>query len=127
MRVRLAAAYHLEAHFGRDDLICTHLSSRAPGREHHLLNNPYELMFEEITASTLVKIDTDENKVCDRRYTVDQTGFFINSVLQMALPDAEAVMHLHTPCGQAVTAMTEDLMPHAQTGMIVAHDLAYHD
>lgn len=127
LRVDLAAAYRLVAHFGWDDLIFTHLSSRIPGREHHFLINPYELMFEEITASSLVKIDTEGNKVSDTRYTVNQAGFVIHSALHMARPDAQAVMHLHTPYGQGVSAMAEGLLPHTQTGMIVAHDLTYHD
>ncbi|PZU74659.1 MAG: class II aldolase [Rhizobium sp.] len=127
LRVSLAAAYRMVALFGWDDIIFTHLSARIPGPGHHFLINPYELMFEEITASSLVKIDVEGNKVDGSGYTVNQAGFVIHSALHMARPDAQAVMHLHTPYGQAVSAMAEGLLPHTQTGMIVAHDLAYHD
>jgi ribulose-5-phosphate 4-epimerase/fuculose-1-phosphate aldolase len=127
LRVDLAAAYRLVALYGWDDLIFTHLSARVPGPEHHFLINPYTHMFEEITASSLVKIDVDGNKVMDTPAPVNRAGFVIHSAIHNAREDAVAVLHLHTPYGQAVSAMAEGLMPHTQTAMIAHHDIAYHD
>lgn len=126
-RVDLAAAYRLVALYGWDDLIFTHLSARAPGPEHHFLINDYSLMFEEITASNLVKIDLEGNKVGDAPGAVNRAGFVIHSAIHAAREDALAVIHLHTPHGQAVSAMKEGLLPHTQTAMIAHHDVAYHD
>lgn len=126
-RVDLAAAYRLVALYGWDDLIFTHLSARVPGPEHHFLINPYDMMFEEITASSLVKIDVNGNPVGPATHPVNPAGFTIHSALHMAREDAAAVMHLHTPYGQAVSAMEFGLLPHTQTAMIAAHDIAYHD
>ncbi len=127
VRVDLAAAYRLVALYGWDDMIFTHLSARAPGPEHHFLINPYNLMFEEITASSLVKIDVDGNPVLPTPYITNPAGFTIHSAIHMAREDALAVMHLHTPYGQAVSAMKCGLLPHTQTAMIAAHGVAYHD
>ncbi len=126
-RVDLAAAYRLVALYGWDDLIFTHLSARVPGPEHHFLINPYDMMFEEITASSLVKIDVEGNPVGASEHPVNPAGFTIHSAIHMAREDAAAVMHLHTPYGQAVSAMEWGLLPHTQTAMIAAHDVAYHD
>ena len=126
-RVDLAAAYRLVALHGWDDLIFTHLSARVPGPEHHFLINPYNLMFEEITASSLVKIDVHGNAIGETPYITNPAGFTIHSAVHMAREDALAVMHLHTPHGQAVAAMADGLLPHSQTAMIAAHDIAYHD
>lgn len=126
-RVNLAAAYRLVALYGWDDLIFTHLSARVPGPEHHFLINPYTHMFEEITASSLVKIDVEGNRVDDSPAPVNRAGFVIHSAIHMSRPDAAAVLHLHTPHGQAVSAMGEGLLPHTQTAMIAHHDVAYHD
>jgi ribulose-5-phosphate 4-epimerase/fuculose-1-phosphate aldolase len=127
LRCELAAAYRLVAHFGWDDLVFTHLSVRVPGPEHHFLLNPYQLMFREITASSLVKVDVDGNPVMDGPYSVNAAGFTIHSAIHMARKDAHAVIHLHTPHGQAVSAMRDGLMPHTQTAMTILGDLAYHD
>ncbi|MCP3736470.1 class II aldolase/adducin family protein [Sphingomonas sp. RP10(2022)] len=127
LRVDLAAAYRLVALYGWDDLIFTHLSARVPGPEHHFLINPYNMMFEEITASSLVKIDVEGNKVADTPAPVNRAGFVIHSAIHAARDDAAAVLHLHTPHGQAVSAMAEGLLPHTQTAMIAGHDVAYHD
>ena len=127
LRVDLAAAYRLVALYGWDDLIFTHLSARVPGPEHHFLINPYNMMFEEITASSLVKIDLDGNPVGDASAPVNRAGFVIHSAIHAAREDAAAVLHLHTPHGQAVSAMKEGLLPHTQTAMIAGHDVAYHD
>jgi len=126
-RVDLAAAYRLVALYGWDDLIFTHLSARVPGPEHHFLINPYDMMFEEITASSLVKIDVEGQPVGPTDHPVNPAGFTIHSAIHMARDDAGAVMHLHTPHGQAVSAMEWGLLPHTQTAMIAAHDVAYHD
>ncbi|MBU1345591.1 MAG: class II aldolase/adducin family protein [Alphaproteobacteria bacterium] len=126
-RVDLAAAYRLVALYGWDDLIFTHLSARVPGPEHHFLINDYQNMFEEMTASNLIKIDLDGNKVDDVPGMVNSAGFIIHSALHMAREDANAVIHLHTPHGQAVSAMKEGLTPHTQTAMIAHHGVAYHD
>lgn len=127
LRVDLAAAYRLVALYGWDDLIFTHLSARVPGPEHHFLINDYTLMFEEITASNLIRIDLNGDKVGDQPGLVNRAGFVIHSAIHGARDDARAVIHLHTPHGQAVSAMREGLLPHTQTAMIAHHDLAYHD
>lgn len=127
VRVDLAAAYRLVALYGWDDLIFTHLSARVPGPEHHFLINPYDMMFEEITASSLVKIDVEGQPVVPTSHPVNPAGFTIHSALHMNCEDAHAVMHLHTPAGQAVSAMSEGLLPHTQTAMIAGSDIAYHD
>ena len=127
IRVDLAAAYRLVAHYGWDDLIFTHLSARVPGPEHHFLINPYQLMFEEITASSLVKIDTEGKPVMPTPYVTNAAGFTIHSALHMARDDAHAVMHLHTPAGQAVAAQAEGLMPLTQTAMLIRDEVAYHE
>ena len=127
VRVDLAAAYRLVAHYGWDDLIFTHLSARVPGPDHHFLINPYDMMFDEITASSLVKIDMDGKPVGQASHPVNPAGFTIHSAVHMAREDAQAVMHLHTTCGQAVSAMAFGLLPHTQTSMIAGADVAYHD
>jgi ribulose-5-phosphate 4-epimerase/fuculose-1-phosphate aldolase len=127
LRVDLAAAYRLVALYGWDDLIFTHISARVPGPEHHFLINPYTHMFEEITASSLIKIDIEGNKVTDTPAPVNRAGFVIHSAIHAGREDAVAVLHLHTPHGQAVSAMAEGLLPHTQTSMIAGHDVAYHD
>ncbi len=127
IRVDLAAAYRLVAYYGWDDLIFTHLSARIPGPEHHFLLNPYQLMFEEVTASSLVKVDVHGNPVDPTPFITNPAGFTIHSAVHMAREDAGAVMHLHTPAGQAVAAHEEGLLPLTQTAMLVRGDLAFHD
>lgn len=127
VRIDLAAAYRLIALYGWDDLIFTHLSARVPGPEHHFLLNPYDLMFEEITASSLVKVDVDGRPVLPTPHKVNPAGFTIHSAIHMARGDAKAVMHLHTPHGQAVSAMAYGLLPHTQTAMMADGQLAYHE
>ena len=126
-RLDLAALYRLVAHYGWDDLIFTHLSARVPGPEHHFLINPYGLMFEEITASSLVKIDLDGNVVMESPYRINPAGFTIHSAIHAAREDALCVMHLHTDDGVAVSAQADGLMPITQTAMIVSSDVAYHE
>ena len=127
IRVDLAAAYRMVAHYGWDDIIFTHLSARVPGPEHHFLLNPYNLMFEEVTASSLVKVDERGNPVEPTPFITNPAGFTIHSAVHMARADAGAVMHLHTPFGQAVSAHSDGLLPLTQTAMLVRDDVAFHD
>lgn len=127
LRVDLAAAYRIVADYGWDDLIFTHLSVRIPGPEHHFLLNPYNLMFEEITASSLVKVDIEGSAVEQTPFITNPAGFTIHSAVHMAREDAQAVMHLHTPAGQAVSAQAHGLLPLTQAAMLVRDDIAYHD
>ena len=126
-RVDLAAAYRLVALYGWDDLIFTHISGRVPGPEHHFLINPYGMMFEEITASSLVKIGMDGNPIGNSPYPVNPAGFTIHSAVHEVREDAGCVMHLHTPDGTAVATSSERLLPLNQTAQLVLGDLAYHD
>jgi ribulose-5-phosphate 4-epimerase/fuculose-1-phosphate aldolase len=126
-RVDLAATYRLVAHYGWDDMIFTHISARVPGPEHHFLINPYGMLFEEITASSLVKIDVDGNKVVDSPYPVNPAGFTIHSAIHMNREDAHCVIHLHTTDGIAVSAQADGLLPLDQHAMMVTGDLSYHD
>ena len=127
LRVDLAAAYRMVASYGWDDLIFTHLSVRIPGPEHHFLLNPYNLMFEEVTASSLIKVDVDGNPVEPTPFITNPAGFTIHSAVHMAREDAHAVMHLHTPHGQAVSAQVDGLLALTQAAMLVREDLAYHE
>jgi len=127
VRVDLAAAYRLVALYGWDDLIFTHISARVPGPEHHFLINPYGLMFEEITASSLVKVGMDGNPVGESPYPVNPAGFTIHSAVHEVREDAGCVIRLHTPDGTAVATSSERLLPLNQTAQLVIGDLAYHD
>jgi ribulose-5-phosphate 4-epimerase/fuculose-1-phosphate aldolase len=127
VRVDLACAYRMVAYYGWDDLIFTHLSARIPGPEHHFLLNPYQLMFEEVTASSLVKVDVHGNPVEPTPFITNPAGFTIHSAIHMAREDAQAVMHLHTPAGQAVSAHAEGLLPLTQTAMLVRGEIAFHE
>ena len=127
IRVDLACAYRMVAYYGWDDLIFTHLSARIPGPEHHFLLNPYQLMFEEVTASSLVKVDVQGNPVDRTPFITNPAGFTIHSAVHMAREDAQAVMHLHTPAGQAVAAHSEGLLPLTQTAMLIRQDIGFHD
>jgi ribulose-5-phosphate 4-epimerase/fuculose-1-phosphate aldolase len=126
-RVNLAACYRLIAYYGWDDLVDTHISARVPGPEHHFLINPYGLMFDEITASSLVKVDLDGNQLTDSPYSINPAGFTIHSAIHEVREDAGCVIHLHTPDGTAVASCTEGLLPLNQTAQLVTFDLAYHD
>lgn len=126
-RVELAALYRLVALHGWDDMIFTHISARIPGPEHHFLINPYGLFFEEITASSLVKIDLEGNIIQETPYFINPAGFTIHSAIHAAREDAHYVMHLHTDQGVAVAAQAEGLLPLTQHALIVLPHLAYHD
>lgn len=127
VRVDLAAAYRLVDYYGWTDMIFTHLSARVPGPEHHFLINPYGMMFDEVTASNLVKIDLDGNVVMHTGYDVNPAGFCIHSAIHMAREDARAVMHLHTDDGAAVASMADGLLPLTQTAMVLVDEVAYHE
>src|SRR5437660_2018545 len=126
-RVDLSAAYRLVALYGWDDLIFTHISARVPGADHHFLLNPYGVMVEEVTASSLVKIDLHGNKVMESPYFVNPAGFTIHSAVHEARADALCVMHLHTRHGIAVSAQENGLLPLSQQAMFALSSLAYHD
>src|SRR5438477_664313 len=127
VRVDLAAAYRLVALYGWDDLIFTHISARVPGAEHHFLLNPYGMMFEEVTASSLVKIDLHGNKLMATPHFINPAGFTIHSAVHEAREDALCVMHLHTRHGIAVSAQKDGLLPLSQQAMFALASLAYHD
>ena len=126
-RVELAALYRLVAMYGWDDLIYTHISARIPGPEHHFLINPYGMLFEEITASSLVKIDLDGAILQESPYFINPAGFTIHSAIHSAREDAKFVMHLHSDQGVAVAAQKDGLLPLSQHALIVLPRLAYHD
>jgi ribulose-5-phosphate 4-epimerase/fuculose-1-phosphate aldolase len=126
MRVDLAAAYRLVALFGWDDLIFTHITCKVPGTEHFLIN-PYGQAFEEITASSLLKIDLAGNKVMESPYPVNPAGFVIHGCIHAARKDAGCVMHTHSLNGVAVSAQRRGLLPISQQAFVVLSSLAYHD
>jgi ribulose-5-phosphate 4-epimerase/fuculose-1-phosphate aldolase len=126
-RVDLAAAYRLVAHFGWDDLIFTHISARVPGPEHHFLINPYGTTFEEITASSLVKVDLEGRKVLEASGDINPAGFVIHSAVHAAREDANCALHVHSVNGVAVSAQDEGLLPLSQHSIFVLSSLAYHD
>ena len=127
LRVDLAATYRLIAMYGWDDMIFTHISVHVPGPEHHFLINPYGMLFEEITASSLVKVDLEGNIVMDSPYFVNPAGFTIHSAIHMAREDAQCVLHLHTDDGVAVSAQKDGLLPISQNSLLVRSHLAYHE
>lgn len=127
LRIDLAATYRLIALHGWDDLVFTHVSARVPGPEHHFLINPYGMLFDEITASSLVKVDAAGNKVSESPYPVNPAGFVIHSAVHAAREDAGCVLHTHTPAGIAVASRKEGLMPISQQATIALATLGYHD
>lgn len=127
LRVDLAAAYRLVAAFKWDDLVFTHISARVPGADNQFLINPYGLMFEEITASSLLKIDTAGNKLDDSPYDVNPAGFTIHSAIHAVRHDAQCVLHTHTLNGIAVSAQKGGVLPLSQQSIFVLSDIGYHD
>ncbi|MFC9246034.1 class II aldolase/adducin family protein [Streptomyces sp. NPDC057136] len=127
LRRELAAVYRLVAHFRMTDLIFTHISMRLPGPDHHFLINPYGLLFEEITASNLVKIDLSGNPVGPTPYPVNPAGFVIHSAIHAAREDAHCVLHTHTKAGCAVAAQRDGLLPLNQMSMEFYNRVGYHD
>lgn len=127
MRVNLAACYRLIASYGWDDLVFTHISARVPDTEDEFLINPYGLLFEEITASNLVKVNQAGEKVSPSEYDVNPAGFTIHSAVHDARSDAHCVLHLHTSDGVAVSTQKQGLLPISQQSLFPLSNLAYHD
>jgi ribulose-5-phosphate 4-epimerase/fuculose-1-phosphate aldolase len=127
LRVDLAACYRLVALYGWSDLVFTHISARIPGPEHHFLINPYGLMFDEITASSLVKVDQTCNKLTDSPFPVNPAGFTIHSCIHEVRDDAGCVLHTHSRAGVAVSAQKCGVLPISQQSTFVLASLAYHD
>lgn len=128
IRRDLAAAYRLIAHFGMDDLISTHLSARLPGKAHRFLLNPYGMMFDEITASSLVVVDPEGHAIQrEDAAKINNAGFTIHSAVHMARDDAQCVIHTHTLAGMAVAAQEHGLLPLNQKSMCFYRRIAYHD
>ncbi|HYC43629.1 MAG TPA: class II aldolase/adducin family protein [Noviherbaspirillum sp.] len=125
-RVDLAACYRLVANFGWSDLVFTHITARVPGEEDRFLINPYGMMFDEITASSLVKIDLDGNKVEESPFPVNPAGFTIHSAIHAVRHDAQCVLHTHSVNGVAVSAQKEGVLPISQQSIFVLSSLAYH-
>jgi len=126
-RVNLAACYRLVALYGWDDLVDTHISARVPGPDHHFLINPYGLMFEEITASSLVKVDLHGNQLSESEYSINPAGFTIHSAIHAARHDAICVLHTHTVAGIAVACQKRGLLPLNQWSLQFTDSLVYHD
>jgi ribulose-5-phosphate 4-epimerase/fuculose-1-phosphate aldolase len=125
-RVDLAAAYRLVAMFHWDDLVFTHITAKIPGTEHYLIN-PYGLMFDEITASSLVKIDIEGKVLQDTPFAINPAGFVIHSAVHAVRHDVQCVMHTHTLNGVAVSAQKRGLLPISQQSIFVLASLGYHD
>jgi ribulose-5-phosphate 4-epimerase/fuculose-1-phosphate aldolase len=128
-RVDLAACYRLVALYDMTDLVYNHITVRVPDTEDHVLINPYGMLYEEITASSLIKIDLEGNTVLqpDHDYSVNAAGYVIHSAVHSARHDVQCVIHTHTRAGTAVSALADGLMPLSQTAMRFAGHLAYHD
>ncbi|MFT5391432.1 MAG: ribulose-5-phosphate 4-epimerase/fuculose-1-phosphate aldolase [Gammaproteobacteria bacterium] len=127
-REKLAAVYRIFAKMGMDDLIYTHISARVPGPEHHFLINPFGLMYEEVTASNLVKIDLAGNKLdANEPHEINYAGYIIHSAVHEAIPHAQCVVHLHTDCGVAVSAQRDGLLALTQFNVFQYGGMAYHD
>lgn len=127
LRIDLAACYRLVALYGWDDLVFTHISAKIPGPEEHFLINPYGMMFEEISASSLVKVDLHGNIVGKTEHPINPAGFVIHSAVHAARPDVACVLHTHTLNGVAVSAQREGLLPISQQSLFVLASLGYHD
>lgn len=126
-RVELAACYRLVAHFNWDDLIFTHISARVPGTENHFLINPYGFLFDEITASSLVKVDLEGKIIMYSPYEINPAGFTIHSAVHAARHDVSCVLHTHSLYGTAVSAQKNGLLPISQTSLFPLSGLSYHD
>lgn len=126
-RVELAAAYRLVAHYGMTEMTGNHISCCVPGESGHFLINPYGMLYEDVTASSLIKIDMKGNVVISTgEYGVNRAGFVIHAAVHSARADAFCVAHTHTAAGQAISALKCGLLPISQTSMRFLH-VAYHD
>lgn len=126
VRVDLAAAYRLVDHYGWSDLIGTHISARVPDQKDTFLINPYGLLFDEITASSLVKVDEDGALLSETEYDVNPAGFVIHSAVHMAKPELACALHTHTPAGVAVASQRDGLLPLTQHALAIYAHTAYH-
>ena len=126
LRVDLAACYRLVAAYGWSDLIFTHISARIPGPEHQFLINPYGMLFEEVTASSLIKIDQQGEKLSESPHPVNRAGFVIHSAVHAVREDAGCVLHTHTRAGVAVSAQACGVLPISQQSTFVLASLGYH-
>jgi ribulose-5-phosphate 4-epimerase/fuculose-1-phosphate aldolase len=127
VRVDLAASYRLVARFGWEDLVFTHITARVPGTDDQFLINPYGVFFDEITASSLVKIDVNGGKLMESPFPVNPAGFIIHSAIHAARHDARCVLHTHTLNGIAVSTQRAGLLPISQHSISVLSSLGYHD
>ena len=126
-RQDLAAFYRTIPYFGWDDLIFTHISAKVPGTEDEFLINPYGFLFDEITASNLVKVNLKGKILSDTNNFINPAGFTIHSAIHESREDAHCIVHLHSNDGVAVASLKEGLLPLSQTGMLVRSQIAYHD
>lgn len=126
-RVDLAALYRLVRMHGWDDLFFTHISMRVPGPEEHFLLNPFGLLYEDVTASNLVKVDLDGNVLPPSKYGINPAGFTIHSAIHEAREDVHVALHLHSDAGVAVAAQKDGLLPISQLAMNIMSDVSYHD
>ena len=126
VRQQLAACYRLVHHYGWTDLVYTHISARVPGPQEHFLLNPLGFMFNEVTASNLVKIDLEGNNVAASPHSVNKAGFVIHSAVHAARPDVQCVIHLHTPAGMAISMMKCGLLPLSQHAQMFYGRIGYH-
>lgn len=130
LRVELAAIYRLTALYGWTDLVFTHISVRLPtaeGEAEQFLLNPYGMLFEEITASSLIRVDAECNKLSDSPFPVTPAGFTIHSAIHTAREDAHCILHTHTRSGVAVSAQKCGILPISQQSIFILDSLAYHD
>jgi len=126
-RVDLAACYQLIAHFGMDDLIYNHASARVPGPDEHFLLNPFGLLYEEVTASNLVKVDLEGRIVSDTDARINPAGFVIHSCIHRERTDLTCVIHTHTTAGAGVSAQKDGLLTLSQTSLLYRDLIGYHD
>ncbi len=127
VRVDLAACYRLIAHYGWSDLVFTHISAKVPGPQEHFLINPYGALFDEITASSLIKVDIHGQIVGEAHWPINPAGFVIHSAIHAARPDVGCVLHTHTVAGVAVSAQRGGVLPISQQSIFVLSSLGYHD
>jgi ribulose-5-phosphate 4-epimerase/fuculose-1-phosphate aldolase len=128
MRIKVAAAYRLVAHFGMADMIYNHISAAVPGEEGHFLINPFGMHYSDIRASSLLKVDLDGREICNpwADMGINLAGYVIHSAIHRERPSIGCIIHTHTPAGMAVSALQCGLLPLTQTAMRFAQ-VAYHD
>lgn len=127
MRVNLAAAFRLVDLYGWSDLLATHLSARVPNEDRHFLINPFGMLFEEVTASSLVKVDEEGKILSETEFEINPAGFVIHSAVHLAREDAHCVMHTHTQAGVSVATQRNGLLPMTQHALAVIAHVGYHD